>query len=295
MPTLRADLPLGPTEDHEVRSANGRYLAKLTVAPPNIAVFAVNEGGDVPIWSMDAGSVLDDEHRTMLLDNDGQSVVLAYINYIWNDYSPDVVMVHFINRGRVVRQVTLGELLPDLSKLERTTSHFSWGRFNGINDHGQFIALPVDYRALYFDVATGQLVKNRKLYSLLAYDFLDFRRGSPGFPGLIISCVLGIIVGLALRRRPLFALATSLLLSAGIVIFYLWYENVFEAWSRPEADLWPAVAFDAAPLARGYRWEQVSLVPIIVVYLLPTIISAIMVSLLWPLLGRRPAPFRAAT
>jgi hypothetical protein len=276
-----------------VRSANGRYLAKLTVEPPSVALFSVNEGGEVLVWSMDAASVLDDEHRTLFVANDGQSVVLAYNNYIWNDYSPHVVMVHFINRGRVVGQVTLGELLPDLSKLERTTSHFSWGDYNGINDQGQFIALPVDYRALSFDVATGQLVKNRKLYSLLAYDFLGFRRGSPGLRGLIISSVLGIIVGLVFRRRPLFALATSVLLSAGIVIFYLWSESVFEAWTRPEADLWPAVSFDAELLAKGSRWERVRIALIIVVYPLPSILFAIIVSFLWRLLGRRNAPFRA--
>jgi hypothetical protein len=293
--TLRADIPLGPTEDHEVRSANGRYLARLTVAPPAIAVFAVDEGGEVPVWSMDAGSVLDDEHRVMFLANDGQSVVLAYINFVWNNYSPDVVMVHFIHRGRVVRHLTLHDLLPDLSKLERTVSHFSWGDFNGINDRGEFIALPVDGRAMRFDVATGHLVENRKLYDLWAYEFLGFRRGLPGFRGFLVSCVLGTVVGLAFQGRTLFALATSLLLSVGMVIFYLWFEGVFGAWTRPGADLWPTVPFQGGePPATG-RWEDVLIAPIMVVYLLPSTVFAIIVSLLWRFLGRLTARFRAIT
>jgi hypothetical protein len=87
---LHADLPWGPPEDHEVRSPNGNYVARITVMPSGTTGYALKEGREVEEWSMEGF------HRKVHLANDGQHLVIAYEDLVLrsesaSDESPDLV------------------------------------------------------------------------------------------------------------------------------------------------------------------------------------------------------------
>jgi hypothetical protein len=76
-------------------------------------------------------------------------------NLLTFDAGPDAPMLRFYRWGRLVRQVSLGELILDRSKLERTASHNLWGHCIGFNAKGQFEVQTVDRGLLRFDASTG--------------------------------------------------------------------------------------------------------------------------------------------
>ncbi len=119
----RADSPLPPPGDHEVRSPNGRCTAWAEVASAQVRVIGRASGGEVISWSVPGW------HRALLVGNDCRllGVVYAGQNLLnLGDRQAATPVLTFHGIGGIVRVVRLGDLYPDLMVLPRTASHWSW-------------------------------------------------------------------------------------------------------------------------------------------------------------------------
>lgn len=148
---LRADVPIPPPTDYEVQSASGRYVAKMTVDPPSTTVYEEREGKRVAVWAIQIF------HPRVFLSDDGEHLAGVFNHLLPIPYSPDMVIIHFVEQGRTIREVTLHDLMPDLSKIVRTASHYDWGEFGDLNKKEEIVVETVDYRELRFDLKTGRL------------------------------------------------------------------------------------------------------------------------------------------
>jgi hypothetical protein len=179
--------------------------------------------------------------------------------------SPDVVVLRFIEHGRIVRDITLREVMPDLSKLFKSASNYWWAHHwepFRINSRGEFVVKTVDYRTLYFDVGSAQLLKTKSRYVERLGDVLRFPRG---FPAVAASCVLGALIGVVFGGRLLSAVMTNIALCTAILLFPVW----------AEARLYP-VSFWEAIASNDFLVAKIG-----IFYLLLSTLSAIVVSLLW--------------
>jgi hypothetical protein len=182
-PIIRADLPSGPPQDYEVISPNGRYIARMTVQPPKTSICEIGNGVEQPLWSMES------YHRRVYLANDGEHLVVKHCDLIWADVivkrpdspaeqshkamaggppadcSPDLIIIQFMERDRIIREVTLHELMPDPSRMIRTASAWRWGdAWPEITYRGEFVVVMEDFREMRFDVTTGKLLGTSFLY-----------------------------------------------------------------------------------------------------------------------------------
>ncbi len=61
----------------------------------------------------------------------------------------------------MIRRVTLGEVMSDLSNLQRSVSHLNWGTYLGFDEAGRYATGTVEGRRLAFEVISGHLVAAR--------------------------------------------------------------------------------------------------------------------------------------
>ena len=117
-------------------------------------VFRRTEDGSAPIWRMPGW------FRIAALSNDGDHLVIGYGGgeLIPLDFDRTFIILYFYERGELIREVPLGELIGDLASLQRTASHYFWGNFLGFDAHGHYLVATVEGRVFAFDVATGQTV-----------------------------------------------------------------------------------------------------------------------------------------
>jgi hypothetical protein len=283
--SLHADLPMGPPEDYEARSPNGQYVARMTVTPPRTAIYALRNGVGVEEWSMEGF------HRKVYLADDGQHLVIGYVDLIlrpkysskespdlaakngrdsihaWGpaNYSPDMVMLQFVERGRIVREITLHELMPDLSKMIRTASSWHWGDFwPGLSDRGEFLVQTADYRELHFDVKTGRLARTGRMYRSWLRDLMW-----PPYRNAVPSLAVGIIIGTFLRGRVRLALVTSIAISVALLVVALWIQGSFASLG----DEFTTV---------GYNF----IATLVVLYLVPSTLAVMVLSFLWRIAAR---------
>jgi len=81
-----------------------------------------------------------------------------YLNLLPPDIAQDYVLLTFVVRGKVIREITLKELLGSPSKLQRTPSHLMWGRgIYGIDEMG-FVSVDTVAGYFIFDAHTAKCV-----------------------------------------------------------------------------------------------------------------------------------------
>jgi len=103
------------------------------------------------IWSMPGW------RGTLYLSNDGRyAVTSAYVNLLPKDYPKDMVLFTFWKQGKKLRDVRLDEVVPDLTILRQTASHWHWGDLNGMNTRKEFAVTRVDGQSFVFDLETGK-------------------------------------------------------------------------------------------------------------------------------------------
>ncbi|MEO7931833.1 MAG: hypothetical protein ABIT76_01610 [Chthoniobacterales bacterium] len=149
------DSPIPPSEDQIIKSPNAKFEASITLEPPQTTVFDVSGAGQRQLlWSKPGF------HRIAFLADDGRHLITVYggANLIPLDYSPGLVLLEFFDGPKLVRRVTVSEIMPDLSKLERSVSHYAWGNRWGLDSEGYFNVETVDLRRLKFDVSSGKIV-----------------------------------------------------------------------------------------------------------------------------------------
>lgn len=152
--SARADAPLPPPEAIEQCSANGAHCATADPVANRIDVYRKGTPG-TPLWSVPGWA------RVFHVSDSGRHLVTCFggVNLLPLDYKRDEPMLTFYDRGRLVRSVTLAELVPDLTKLRRTVSHYEWGRCVGFDGPATYSVETVDRGLLRFDATTGQLAK----------------------------------------------------------------------------------------------------------------------------------------
>jgi len=143
-----ADAPPSLPATHEISSAN---QAIQVISSPDEGTHILERVSQQELWSMPGW------FRSLFVSNDGDYLVLGYdgISLIPQDYTDDLVLLTFLHRGKVLRKVTLKDIVPDPSILLRTVSHYQWGWIEGINSNGEFVVHRVDGTVFSFDLSTG--------------------------------------------------------------------------------------------------------------------------------------------
>jgi hypothetical protein len=115
------------------------------------------KGKDVEIWQIPGW------YRVAALSRDCAYLVTGYdgVNLLPVGFDRGTVMLTFYKNGKLLREVRLAELVPDLSKLRRTVSHVEWGRYIGVEKDHYYRVDTNDRGALLFDMTTGQLAAGR--------------------------------------------------------------------------------------------------------------------------------------
>lgn len=152
-PPAGADTPLPPPARHTATSPSGAVQAVSDPATDLTTVVGKGPGGAfAPLWSF-AGW-----YRALYVADDGQHVVLGFdgLNLLPVNAKPDLVVLRFVRRGEVIQALTLGDVLPDLSRLRRTASHLLWREAEGFDAQGRFVLVTVDGVKHVFDPATGR-------------------------------------------------------------------------------------------------------------------------------------------
>lgn len=145
-----ADEPLPAVADKKVYSLNKKFYAFLDVRKKLTTVHQVGKPGK--LWEMQGW------FRVAALSNDGEYLVVGYhgMNLLNLNYSPDQVMLSFYRLGKLIRTVTLNELVRDLGHLQRTASHYLWGSYLGFDKNNHYLVETVEKRTIAFDVTTGK-------------------------------------------------------------------------------------------------------------------------------------------
>jgi hypothetical protein len=151
-----ADEPLPPPQLKTICSKNGFFCAEMDPERNLTTVYRRRAGGvrDL-LWSMRGW------FRVAALSGDGEYLVTGFdgLNLLPLDYKKDQVMLSFYDRGKLIRQVRLSEMISDFSKLQKTVSHYQWGNYLGLNEDDHYVVELVDKRWLLFNVRTGQVIK----------------------------------------------------------------------------------------------------------------------------------------
>jgi hypothetical protein len=147
-----ADTPLPPPALVTRCSANRNHCATADPQADTLTVYEMR--GTVrldPVWSLKGWE------RDFYLANGGDDMVVCFsgLNLLPLDYKPDWPMLKFYHRGTLVRRVLLRDLILDRSKLQRTVSHYYWGRCRGFGSEGRYEVETVDRGVLRFNVRTG--------------------------------------------------------------------------------------------------------------------------------------------
>ena len=146
-----ADEPLAAPSDYNAFSLNHRCYAFLDVKNQRTIVFR-QTNPPVRLWDMPGW------FRVASLSDDCAHLVVGFDggNLLPLDYKQDVVMLRFFERGRLVREVKLKELIHDFTRLRRTVSHFYWGYCVGFDERNRYAVKTVEGERIIFGPATGE-------------------------------------------------------------------------------------------------------------------------------------------
>lgn len=142
----------------EIYAPNGVFYAVTDPTACETVVFGVEKRGiygrRVERWTMPGCLEL------LGLSGDGDRLVLGRRTMGREILSadPDQVVLTFIERGEVIREVRLGEIAPDLGEAQDADTGMVWGRYKRLNAAGHYVIEAMDGTATVFDVRTGERV-----------------------------------------------------------------------------------------------------------------------------------------
>ncbi len=147
----RADQPLEVPTSHKITSPSSRCWATTDVTSKTTTAYLRSGKQTKKLWSVDGW------YRVAGLAADCEHFVTGYegVNLLPEGYARDTVMLAFYRKGVLIRRVTLAELIKDLTKLEKTVSHWSWGYYAGIEKGTHYRVRTVDRGDIVFDMKTG--------------------------------------------------------------------------------------------------------------------------------------------
>jgi hypothetical protein len=149
---VSADSPPAAPSVQKVFSTNKRFFVRLDPASKTATVFK-SAATPAKQWEMPA------EFSIGFLSNDGRFLVAVYRggNLVPIEHSPDEVMLTFFDRGKLVAQIRLNQLI-ETKELARTASHYRWANSFGFESDHRFRVETSDRRTHVYDVTTGERV-----------------------------------------------------------------------------------------------------------------------------------------
>jgi len=161
LPKLSGDTPLPPPEVVRVASRNFNVGAESDPQTNETTVYRQNRGPEGGIARGETLWKFPRWFRVFQVSNDDNTIVAEtdYLNLLPPDVArDDYVLLTFIVHGKVIREITVRQLLGSRSKLVRTVSNFSWGRgLYGIDDNG-FVFVDTVVGFFIFDAHTGKCI-----------------------------------------------------------------------------------------------------------------------------------------
>jgi hypothetical protein len=153
-----ADTPLGPPEVVNTWSVDHSAIAKSDPATnrTTVSTMSLNGAPTRVLWTYPQW------FRTFEVAPGGAAIVVEEVGLLPLDAGGDLVLLTFIVRGKIVRRVTVAELLGPSPKFERTASHLSWGHgLHGIDRNG-FALVDTVAGFFIFEAETGKCVFPKK-------------------------------------------------------------------------------------------------------------------------------------
>lgn len=141
----------------QIYSPNKRCYAKADLSANRTTVFGrVGQGRiyrQFELWSMDGC------HEMLALTNDGERLVTGFNTEgraILGSH-PDLVILTVFEKGKMVREMRLRDLLPDDESLPEVDSLGVWGRYRRINPAGYYIIETIGNETVLFNVEKGEI------------------------------------------------------------------------------------------------------------------------------------------
>lgn len=140
----------------EIYSPGNRCYAYADLAAGRTTVYEIiaegRIGRSVELWSMPGCDEM------LALSNDGERLVTGCRS---DDRAvpgsdPDLVVLTLIERGRMIREIRLGELLPD-GRMPEVDSLGAWGRYRRLNPKGYYVIETVRFEPILFDIERGEI------------------------------------------------------------------------------------------------------------------------------------------
>ena len=152
---LLADEPTPPPRIVENISHNRKILARSDPWTNETTIYDVNPDGTARnvLWKFPKWL------SGFEVTGDGNVIVVQDADLLPENAGDDYVLLSFIDRGKVIRKITVGQLLGSRSKLRETMArHLSWGRgLDGIDENG-FAFVDTIVGSFIFDAHTGKCV-----------------------------------------------------------------------------------------------------------------------------------------
>ena len=146
--SAQADAPLPAPSVVRVTSPNGAFAA---TSHPKAGTWISRTTTGERVWQIPGW------FRALYVSNDGHVATLyGGLDLVSLDAPDSLELITFWTDGKKLRAVTLGEIAPQRSVLERTTSHYAWGHIEGINDRNELIVRRADGQVLRFNMGTGR-------------------------------------------------------------------------------------------------------------------------------------------
>jgi hypothetical protein len=142
-----------------VASHNKRYSAMVYPQKNLIVVYEVEWRGNIGrrkmLWTMEnrsPGVWLSNDGEHIVVEDEGKGIVPPNAGEDWVAFS-------FFERGTLIRQVKLNELIVGPSRVPKEDSPHRWGSSLGLNAAGHFVVETTDKKKIVFNVQSGDLVQ----------------------------------------------------------------------------------------------------------------------------------------
>ncbi|MGO8746814.1 MAG: DUF4019 domain-containing protein [Thermoguttaceae bacterium] len=159
--TIALAYPPDAPRTREVWSPNKQFVALIDPHDKMATIYRSDKDGSrAYVWKMKIEGWLP----VLSLANDGEHLILGYRDgaVLPLTVTKDVPMVRFFKRLSLMKKLTLGDLIQDVSKLEQTyvtsVPRYQWGAYCGFDKEGHYVVETIEGRRLTYDVSTGELV-----------------------------------------------------------------------------------------------------------------------------------------
>jgi len=147
---------IAPGDAKVACSLNNFFCATSDPQSKVTTVYRRRAGGvKEALWSMSG------YFPVIFLSNDGEYIVTGFSagGVLPLNYKPTQVLLSFFDRGRLINEVRLNELVRDLSKMPKVSDQYHWGGYLGLNADDHFTVQIFDQSWALFDAKTGQPIK----------------------------------------------------------------------------------------------------------------------------------------